>query len=142
MSGSNNNKNAGPTAEGKRPSPTIEGTATEVSVEAGDADAKEDKDVVGTADDAQPGKEAAPEDDAAENDHPEEDYEEDDHAEDDDEGDGHLDEIGEPPHDVPSESPAAGAAAATARQSSGRGFLGWIAALITHAFAGIAGRHC
>ena len=124
MSGTFDEKGTGAGAPGKRPTPTIEGRATEVSVEpvAGDPKSEASRaalpDAGGPDDEAsRPGGAGAePGDEAAETD----------------------DEKTAPDGGV-AEDPVEPVAAAPARRSFGSRLLGWLAALFTHALAGIAG---
>lgn len=115
MSGTFEEKGTGSESTGKRPTPTIEGTATEVSVEpVGDEDnaagpnaALPGADADDNADADETGAETGDEADAGEEDE--------------------MAERTEPP------------VAAAERRSFGSRFLGWVGALFTHALAGVAG---
>lgn len=121
MSGTFDERGTGTGASGKRPAPTIEGTATEVSVDAADGDAKTEAPEAalpgtGAADDGP----SLPGDDGIES--------RDEATETDD------DEA--TPDGGNSERPPA---AAPERRSFGSRLLGGLATLFTHALAGVAG---
>lgn len=135
MSGTFDEKGTGSDSTDKRPAPTIEGTATEVSVEPGPEEAegqeakpdepKPDEPTAETLEAGSAGTDEAASDEAE----PE--------APDKDGADG--DDTG----DAGDDSAAAEAQPVPASEASGRSFgsrlLGWIGALFTHALAGLAG---
>lgn len=138
MSGTFDEKGTGSDFPGKRPAPTIEGTATEVEVQpVADAD-KDAGETERTDESATPVLEAAPSgtDDGDPEKTPSEEPGEDD--EDSDDNESGSDDTDHEADDAPAAS-----AAQPQPQPQGRSFgarlLAWIAALFTHALAGLAG---
>ena len=132
MSGTFDEKGTGSDSTDKRPAPTIEGTATEVSVEPGPEDSEANLDDSKTDDATAEALEAGSAGtDETVSDEPEGGAQDEDGADSDGTGDADGDSSAAEAQPVPASEPSG--------RSFGSRLLGWIGALFTHALAGLAG---
>lgn len=123
MSGTFDERGTGSDSSDKRPRPTIEGTATEVSVEPSADESRAEETMAGALEAGSASTDEAPA------------HEEDVHES--DSGSAEGDEPGDADGESGDVPPAP--AAASGGRSFGSRFLAWIGALFTHALAGLAG---